>query len=150
MHNKHRDKAWERVHGVRYSVGKGLYFASDFKCRFVHCSISSIRCVRCSFQLLLRSLFHFKSVVICCDPLNSHTRKRTRVVPTVSSQSFHRCSYITSRHKICSTCRQKLHKLAPEECVLTTSVECSILSAASISNVPDARLINAPDMQVQR
>ena len=34
--------------------------------------------------------------------------------------------------------------------MLTTSVECSILSAASISNVPDARLINAPDMQVQR
>ena len=29
--------------------------------------------------------------------------------------------------------------------MLTNSVECSILSAASISNVPDARLINAPE-----
>ena len=29
--------------------------------------------------------------------------------------------------------------------MLTTSVECSILSTASISNVPNARLINAPE-----
>ena len=29
--------------------------------------------------------------------------------------------------------------------MLTTSIECSILNAASISNVPDARLINAPE-----
>ena len=34
--------------------------------------------------------------------------------------------------------------LAPEHCVLTTSVECSILSAASISNVPE-READAPE-----
>ena len=46
------------------------------------CSISSPRVEDVSFKFL----------PYCCDPLNSHTRKRTRVVPTVSSQSFHRCS----------------------------------------------------------
>eukprot|EP00731_Ephydatia_muelleri_P009387 Em0004g1725a len=51
---------------------------------------------------------------------------------------------LTSRHKICSTCRQKLYKLDPEECVSTTSVECSILSTASISNVPE-READAPE-----
>ena len=51
---------------------------------------------------------------------------------------------LTSRHKICSTCRQKLYKLAPEDCVLTTSVKYSILSAASINNVPE-READAPE-----
>ena len=134
-----------------------------------------VRCVRCSFHLLLRSLFHFKSVTFvvpfqvrcpccsisspriedmsfkflpyCCDPLKSHTRKRTRgslrPMPNSLITKFPSLQ-LTSRHKICSTCRQKLYKLDPEECVSTTSVECSILSTASISNVPE-READAPE-----
>ena len=93
--NASRDIAWERVHSyISHQILSAVLFIVPFQV----CS------VRCSFQLLLRSLFHFKYVAFvvpfqvrclccsistpcvmsfkflpyCCDPLKSHTRKRTR------------------------------------------------------------------------
>lgn len=83
---------------------------------------------------MLRSLYYFKYVALivqkmssrffvhCCNPLKNHTRKRIlgggshslRPVPNsliINFPSLH----LTSMHKICRVCRQKLYKLAPED-----------------------------------
>ena len=104
------DIAWERVNSyISHPI---------FKCRFVHCSISSplrslfisiavafvvpfqVRCVRCSFQLLLRSLFHFKSVAfvvpfqvrcLCCSissPRGGHVIQILTVLLRSSEESY--------------------------------------------------------------
>ena len=56
------DIAWERVHScISHPILSAVSFIVPFQ----------VHCVRCSFQLLLRSLFHFKSVAFvvhfnCC------------------------------------------------------------------------------------
>ena len=137
---------------------KSVAFVVHFSCCCVRCSISiplrslfisiavafvipfQVRCLCCSISSPRVENMSFKFLPYCCDSLKSHTRKHTwgSLRPMSSSLiTKFPLLQLTSRHKICSTCRQKLYKLAPKECVLTTSVECSILSAASISNVPE-------------